>query len=130
LWAHPGDCPVCDGQECEGPAMSMVPQKPFQPGQAITARRLREMQEARSRQVGGQGVSTMGGSELHSPVRGIGGAITIKAFRVTAVRADHLECAQIDGASVVSGTTKVGKPYLLRQTPFDGRTIDGITYTY
>lgn len=32
--------------------------------------------------------------------------------------------------ATANNNVKIGKPYLLQQTPFDGATLDGLTYTY
>ncbi len=39
---------------------------------------------------------------------------------------DWLECTRHD----IGDTIKVAKPYYLQKTPFDGETIDGVTYAY
>ena len=44
---------------------------------------------------------------------------------VTSQSGDYITCDTPSGKSV-----DVAKPYLLRRTPFDGETRDGITYTY
>ena len=55
---------------------------------------------------------------------------------VLAVNADTLTCQVIndssgsDPAGIIGSTITVCKPWWLMRTPFDGQTIDGITYTY
>jgi len=51
-------------------------------------------------------------------------------FRVQSVGNDHITCHTWDGTTEGTVDVKVAKPYLLRRTPFDGETRDGITYTY
>jgi hypothetical protein len=56
--------------------------------------------------------------------------------RIKTVNADTLTCEVIDDgsgngpASIIGSTITVCKPQWLMRTPFDGQTIDGITYTY
>lgn len=60
-----------------------------------------------------------------APVTGI----SFKEFSVVAEFGDYLECQTI----VSSGdpvTVYVAKPYFFRKSVFDGKTINGITYTY
>ena len=59
-----------------------------------------------------------------------GGDYRVVRFRLKAVYDDYLECKQLDGTTEVGPTVKVAKPYHLRRTPFHGKTINGITYTY
>jgi len=56
---------------------------------------------------------------------------SVYRFRLKAVYHDYLECKQLDGTTFAPEVTvKVAKPYNLRKTPFHGKTINGITYTY
>lgn len=65
------------------------------------------------------------------PVRvaqGGGGSLQVKRFALwttTPVGADYII---VDDGS--GNQLKIAKPYLLRQTPFDGNTLDGLTYSY
>ena len=60
-----------------------------------------------------------------------GGGDGVYRFRLKAVYHDYLECKQLDGTTFAPEVTvKVAKPYNLRKTPFHGKTINGITYTY
>lgn len=52
-------------------------------------------------------------------------------FRVHTVSEDYLVCHRIDRAGNVGSEDEyVAKPWMNRQTPFDGQTRNGITYTY
>lgn len=55
---------------------------------------------------------------------------TSKQFRVKSVYADLLVCRTWDGADEGGEDVLVAKPYLLRRSPFDGQTRDGISYAY
>ena len=77
-----------------------------------------------------------------SPDQGESTQVGIQRFMVTAVMDDHLECIamdQVDGVDFIQdapGLDKVlvMKPYKLRSSPFDGKTIGiegtDITFTY
>ena len=54
----------------------------------------------------------------------------VRQFRVKSVGNDHITCRTWDGTTEGDTDVKVAKPYLLRRTPFDGETRDGITCTY
>lgn len=55
----------------------------------------------------------------------------VALFRIESVAADHLVCRRWDDlAGAGAEDVLVAKSYLLRRTPFDGKTRDGITYTY
>lgn len=54
----------------------------------------------------------------------------IRRFRVVSVETDYLYCNTWDGVTQGDVAVKVVLPYLLRRTPFDGYTRNGITYTY
>jgi hypothetical protein len=55
---------------------------------------------------------------------GGGGAVVLVLTLVTH-EDDYLVCQAIDSTEYL-----VAKPYELRRTPFDGETIDGVTYAY
>lgn len=57
-------------------------------------------------------------------------AAQVSQYRIKSVGADHLVCRTWDGTTEGTLDLLVAKPYLLRRTPFDGQTRDGITYTY
>lgn len=60
------------------------------------------------------------------------GTVTVALFQVVSVQTDYLVCNPLDGATGVASTdvVNVALPYLLRRTPFDGSTREGISYTY
>ena len=60
---------------------------------------------------------------------GTSNPLTIKQFSVVSVQTDYIQCAALDGFSG-SGDYKIAMPYLLRKTPFDGKTRNSIDYTY
>ena len=49
---------------------------------------------------------------------------------VTAINDDTLTCSVVPHGKVVAETITVAKPCTLQMTPWDGVTVDGITYTY
>lgn len=51
-------------------------------------------------------------------------------FQVTSVEGDYLICEYHNGFEAKGGAVKIAKPWLLRRTPFDGKTRNGVTYTY
>ena len=58
----------------------------------------------------------------------IGVGTSKKILRVVSVQDDYITCVfsdDLDGATV-----KVAKPYKLRKTPFDGKTVGSYTYAY
>lgn len=69
-----------------------------------------------------------GGHEQVQPPHVQLGAIL--QFRIVTVQDDHLVCNTWDGTAAGSGAVLIAKPYLLRRTPFHGKTRDGITYSY
>jgi len=60
-----------------------------------------------------------------------GGRMTVRRFQVRQVKGDYLVCRTLDVSNNAGDDDiKVAKPYLLRRTPFDGETRNGISYTY
>lgn len=49
-------------------------------------------------------------------------------FRVVSMEGDYLVCLPLNVGAVEN--VKVAKPWDLRRTPFDGLTVNGISYTY
>jgi hypothetical protein len=56
--------------------------------------------------------------------------VQVQQMKVASIAGDYITCYTFDG--VVTGTDEitVAKPWMLRRTPFDGETRNGITYTY
>lgn len=54
----------------------------------------------------------------------------VRQFRVMAIDEDHLECVYWDGEDEGDDTILVMKPWLLRRTPFDGKTRWHVSYDY
>lgn len=67
-------------------------------------------------------------------VRGRGGddfgAMEVVQFRVKSIDNDHLVCRLWDGETQGTADIRVAKPYELRVTPFNLKTIDGFSYVY
>lgn len=57
-------------------------------------------------------------------------SIRHQQFQVVSVGTDYLVCSRHNGTSAEAGSVKVALPYLLRKTPFDGKTRNSIAYTY
>jgi len=58
------------------------------------------------------------------------GAAQTQMFKVVSVEVDYIVCHAWDGETEGQEAVLVALPYLLRMTPFDGQTRDGITYDY
>lgn len=56
--------------------------------------------------------------------------IGVRQFKLVSVQTDYLVCNEWDGTTQGDGEYKIALPWMLRQTPFDGQTRNGITYTY
>ena len=123
--------------------------KKWRPGSEITAKRLDSLRGSILKDIRG----TSGLNGLGTQVTYTGSHITIgnndnrflatpifQRFRVVAFNDDYLEChtwiPNLDDNDGEEGTERVfiAKPYLLRQTPFDGESIvypsKTISYTY
>lgn len=57
-------------------------------------------------------------------------AAIVKQYRVKAVLDDSLSCKEFDGFNEFGSTILIAKPYQLRKTPFDGKTVGDYTYEY
>jgi hypothetical protein len=98
-------------------------------GNTLTAKHLNEPVDAINRISGGvrppRQVSAGG-----RPVPN-GSTTKIQQFKVVSLSSDVIVCKPYNSLTSTSGAlVLVAKPYLLRQTPFDGLTRDGVTYTY
>lgn len=51
-------------------------------------------------------------------------------FRLKSVASDHLVCRSWDGAAEGAVDVLVAKSFLLRKTPFDGQSRNGVAYVY
>lgn len=60
---------------------------------------------------------------------GGGGSAGIVEMRLLQVFADYLRCRPVD-LTLPDAAVNVAKPFGLRQSSYDGRTIQGITYAY
>ena len=53
-----------------------------------------------------------------------------RQMKLVSIHGDYLICHPWDGATESDRELLVAKPYLLRRTPFDGETRNGIDYDY
>lgn len=58
-----------------------------------------------------------------------GGGSAVQQFKFKSMGGDYIYAAPWDGTTE-GAQIKVAKPYLLRRTPFDGKSRNGISYTY
>lgn len=58
--------------------------------------------------------------------------VPLKRYVVKSVSDDHLVCRTWDGVTEGAADVKVAKPFILRKTPFHGKTltVNGNTLTY
>jgi len=54
----------------------------------------------------------------------------IQQFAVRSVQDDYLICQAWDGGFLSGIDVQVAKPFLLKNSFFDGQTVDGVSYTY
>ena len=57
-------------------------------------------------------------------------AVTGATTRTVPTTHDHIVCKRYNGTEQSGEAVNIALPYLLRRTPFDGETRNGITYTY
>lgn len=113
-----------------------VPIHDFKPGEELTAARLTELVAAlnRVRFMTGDGERIV--VEPHADtlmIRGIDtgqAGATVSRFKVQAIHTDYLTCRSWDGTTLGSIDVNIAMPWDLRRTPFDGQTVNGVTYTY
>lgn len=106
----------------------------FQRGDILTAEQLNAIVRlitGRLLGVGGITVQTVG--DLIS----IGHIVNTKAntlfqqMRIKSDQGDYLVCRSLDaGGNEGAADINVLKPFLLRRTPFDGKTVNGVSYVY
>lgn len=53
-----------------------------------------------------------------------------KRFQLVSVENDYLVAVVLDGAGAGALEYKIAKPYLLRRSPFDGNSRNGVSYSY
>jgi hypothetical protein len=78
------------------------------------------------------GIFNTGMYDVNKPryaIFGAGGGAA-KQFRFKEMFNDYYRCREWDGAEEGAEDVFVAKPYYLRATPFDGNTVNGITYTF
>ena len=57
--------------------------------------------------------------------------VLMHQMEIQSDQGDYLICRAIDANGVVTASDiNVMKPYLLRRTPFEGNTVNGVAYTY
>jgi hypothetical protein len=98
--------------------------RPWRPGERVEARRL----SAITKRV--NALSDSFGSPRQITGTAAATIPEVRRFRVVSVETDYLYCNTWDGVDQGDAPVKVALPYLLRRTPFDGKTRNGITYTY
>jgi len=60
-----------------------------------------------------------------------GSTSKVQQFVVNSVYGDYLSCYPYNGLQInTTAVILVAKPYLLRQTPFNGSSRNGVSYTY
>ncbi len=106
-----------------GPKQPIV--RRWKRGEQILARRGNETIDAVNTLLRGAN-----GARGASPISARAGA-TLQRFRVVNMNtADVVTCHTWDGTTEGVQLINIALPYLLRRTPFDGQTRDGVSYTY
>lgn len=95
--------------------------RPIFRGDRVTGRDLADVQSA----VSAIGLSVAGPARVIETSQAVA-----KQFQVTAEYGDYITCREFDGVSQFGPIVYVAKPWLLRQTPFDGKNRNGIEYYY
>lgn len=99
-------------------------------GDTLKGTYLNEGVDAINRIIGGvkppQQISAGGRPSASGP----GSSTKIQQFTISGVYSDYLVCNPYDGSVDTTQTVIIAKPYLLRQTPFDGGSRNGVSYTY
>jgi hypothetical protein len=107
----------------------------FVKGEAVSAAKLNRIVDAIARRM-------VGGRDIRVTAHGnqiiIGGGPRFQEFqivgiqmRVKSVQGDYLTCRALDAQGVEdTGDVLVLKPWTLRRTPFEGKTVAGVAYTY
>ena len=93
----------------------------------ISARKLEELRDGLDRLIEG--------TEPRQVATELPAAPQVFQGEIIALAADHITVVEYRvylGGGIVRGTTaiEVAKPWLLRRTPFDGGSRDGVSYTY
>jgi len=105
-----------------------VPNK--SPGDDLFAREVNEMVRNINALLGTKGPNTIvDSSGVHQRKTTPTGSKT-GVFRFKSFDTDRIICRTWDGTTEGSEDIAVALPFLLRKTPFDGETVNGITYTY
>ena len=98
------------------------------PTRTEQSRELREMRAEIDR------LRQMVGTQPSQYARGAAGgstSVTIRPFIIKSAGAgDYVQAYTWDGTTQGSSTIVIARPYLLRKTPFNGKTVHGIEYTY
>ena len=111
-----------------------MPKDPFVSGQLLTAALLNEIIGATVAKVeGGNGTTTQrfGRKVIVTPTIPFTLPVTRRQMSIVSDQGDYLICKTLDANGVLStGTINVLKPHLLRRTPFENLTVNGVAYTY
>jgi len=99
----------------------IVPER-WRRGEPVSARKLDKLSEAVRR----------GRPSPFTPLQVPGHSVgsPIMQARLVSVEDDTLQVVTWDGTSEGADEITVAKPFLLRRTPFDGETWNGVNYTY
>jgi len=101
--------------------------QPWRSGMPIEAAHLDEVRDAVQRIIGG----TRPGRQVRGSARASGVTpIQMQVFVIPTTTTDYIWCYRWDGTEQTGEAVRVAVPYLLRSTPFDGHTRNGITYDY
>lgn len=106
----------------------------FRPRQSLLAEDLNKIVNAVIQRVGGgKGIqaANFGGNVLVSKSFERRPPTVLRQMEIQSVQGDYLVCRTLD-ASGTQGPNDVYvlKPWTLRQTPFDGQTVNGVSYAY
>lgn len=95
-------------------------------GERLTARRFNAPIRALNRALSG-----VGQAQIAPAGRVTAGVLQAKRLTVVSVGADYIACrAPADQSGNTQATVYVALPYMLRRTPFDGASRNGISYSY
>ena len=95
----------------------------WKPGDKLTAKHLDEAPRAIRDLLRSPYAKSLQGGRANPNVQ-------LAQMKIVAIADDYLICYRWDGTEEDDTEIEVAKPFLLRRTPFDGASRDGISYTY
>jgi len=111
-----------------------TPVPPFIPGQQLLASDLNRIVDAIIGRIsGGKGIDVQkfGGAIVLNLVGGTVKTPPGRVYQVQSDQGDYLLCKKLDASGGVgSDNVYILKPWILRRTPFEGLTVNGVAYTY